>query len=103
MLEDMGLVERIPLWRTRGARVYYRHRSPLVSLLYQAASQVEELGTAPSPEMLRARYGLELQFTLGELLSKHHIARRAYSMQAGGRDIDIVLLDARGRPSGATR
>ncbi|HID41091.1 MAG TPA: ATP-binding protein [Pyrodictium sp.] len=97
VLEEMGLVEKVPLWRTRGARVYYRHRSPLVSLLYQVADAVEELGAAPSPEALRARYGVELQFTLGELLAKRHGMRRAYSIQSLGRDVDVVLLDRGGR------
>ena len=96
VLEEMGLVERIPLWRTRGARTYYRHRSPLVSLLYQVADSVEELGVAPSPEALRTRYGLELQFTIGELLARRRASRRAYSIQPGGRDVDVVLLERRG-------
>ncbi len=96
VLEEMGLVERIPLWRTRGARTYYRHRSPLVSLLYQVADSVDELGMTPGPEALRARYGLELQFTIGELLARRHASRRAYSIQPGGRDVDVVLLERRG-------
>lgn len=98
VLEEMGLVKRVPLWRTRGARVYYRHRSPLLSLLYSVADVVEELGQPPSVEALRSRYGVELQFTLGELLARLHGARRGYSLQPSGRDVDVVLLDGRGRP-----
>ncbi|AEM38513.1 hypothetical protein Pyrfu_0644 [Pyrolobus fumarii 1A] len=97
VLEEMGLVERIALWRTRGARVYYRHRSPLTSLLYRIADMVEEAGTTPPLDTLRAVYGVELQFTLGELLAEYHGLRRAYSIQPDGRDVDVVLLDRRGR------
>ena len=98
VLEEVGLVERIPLWRTRRARVYYRHRSSLVSLLYSIADYVEEVGETPSPDTLLARYGVELQFNLGELLAERKGLRRGYSIPQGGRDIDVVLLDKRGRP-----
>jgi len=98
VLEEIGLVERVPLWRTRRARVYYRHRSSLVSLLYSVADYVEEVGGMPSPDMLLARYGVELQFGLGELLAERRGLRRGYSIPQGGRDIDVVLLDKRGKP-----
>ncbi len=96
VLSSMGLVERVKLWRTRGARVYYRHRSSLTSLLYRIADYVEELGSPPPAETLRAAYGLELQFAIGELLAARHGLQRAYSIQPDGRDIDVVLLDRRG-------
>ena len=97
VLEDMGLVERVPLWRTRGARVYYRHRSSLLRLLLAVAPTVEELGAEPRPETLQGLYGVELQFNLGEMLAEAKGLRRGYSIQPGGRDIDVVLLDERGR------
>ncbi len=95
-LEGMGLVERVPLWKTRGSRVYYRHRSPLVSLLYWTLDLIEEPDARVNPEALKSRYGIELQFTLGELLAKYHGLKRAYSIRLEGRDIDVVLLDKRG-------
>ena len=97
VLEEMGLVERVPLWRTRGARVYYRHRSSLLRLLLAVAPTVEELGAEPRPETLQGLYGVELQFNLGEMLAEAKGLRRGYSIQPGGRDIDVVLLDNRGR------
>jgi len=97
VLEDMGLVERVPLWRTRGARVYYRHRSSLLRLLLAVAATVEELGAEPRPETIHSMYGVELQFNLGEMLAEAKGLRRGYSIQPGGRDIDVVLLDDRGR------
>ncbi len=97
-LESMGLVERIPLWRTRGSRVYYRQRSSLLAILYSVRDAVEELGLEPSPDQLAARYGLELQFSVGELLAEAKGLRRAYSIPVGEPDIDVVLLDKRERP-----
>ena len=96
VLAEMGLVEKIPLWRTRNARVYYRHRSSILSLLYRIIDQVEELGLPPSPEQLRSAYGVELQFNIGELLASVKQLKRGYSIQPDGRDIDVVLLDRRG-------
>ncbi len=97
VLEKMGLVERVRLWRTRGARVYYRHRSTLLSLLYYMLDYVE-LGVKPGLEAVRSRYALELQFDLGELLARHKGLERAYMVSPEGWDVDVVLLDRRGRP-----
>ncbi len=96
VLSDIGLVEKVPLWRTRRARVYYRHRSSALALLYRVLDQVEELGLPPSPEQVRSAYGVELQFNVGELLAAARGLRRGYSIQPDGRDIDVVLLDRRG-------
>ena len=101
VLEKLGLVERIPLWKTRGARTYYRHRSPILSLLYHTINQIEELDVRPSPAQLASRYGIELQFTLAELLAEYYGLRRAYSMRPDGKDIDILLLDGKGNPQRA--
>jgi len=92
VLEAMGLVERIPLWRTRRARVYYRHRSSLLSLLYRIAARMNSHGTPPSMDMIRSMYGLELQFNLAELLAARRGLRRAYAILPDGSDIDAVLL-----------
>jgi len=97
VLESMGLVERVPLWRTRGARVYYRHRSSLVALLYHVYGMYDA-GEPIQPQHLALRYGVELQFNIGELLAGARGLRRAYAIMPGGRDIDIVLLDRGSRP-----
>ncbi len=97
VLESMGLVERVPLWRTRGARVYYRHRSSLVALLYHVYDRYDA-GEPIQPAHLASRYGVELQFNVGELLARAAGLRRAYTIMPEGRDIDIVLLNHRSGP-----
>ena len=94
----MGLVEKIPLWRTRGARVYYRHRSSLASILLRLDEEYGEGQALPSSSEIFSYLGLELQFFLGELLAEHKGLKRAYTILPGGRgDIDIVLT-RKGRP-----
>jgi len=95
----MGLVEGIPLWRTRRARKYYKLRSPITSLLLRMSELVEEHGLEPSKNAVRSDICLELQFMLGELLAKHHSLKRAYTILPNGKgDIDAVLLSKSGQP-----
>ena len=99
-LEAMGLVEKIALWRTRGARFYYRHRSPLTSILLWLDEKFELEGYISDEiiDALHSRLAFETQFFLGELLAKARGLRRGYAILPGGRgDVDIVLLDRRGR------
>ncbi len=102
-LAEMGLVEKTRLWRTRGRRVYYRHRSPLLGILYGLAERLllDENPAQPlsrvaeAARMLAAR---ELQFSVGELLAEHHGGVAAYTILPGGSgDVDVVILDPRGR------
>ncbi len=97
VLESIGLVEGVPLWKTRKARVYYRHRSSTTSLLYRLYPLIEA-GLDPGPDTVRSWYGIELQFTLAELLAKYHSLGMAYTILAGGEDVDIVLLDKGKKP-----
>jgi len=98
-LERMGLVEKIPLWKTRGGRYYYKHRSPLLSILLKIEELVEEHGVKPDPQTLMYDLALELQFMLGELLARHHGLNRAYTILPHRQgDIDIVLLDKSKKP-----
>jgi len=90
---ELGLVEKIPLWRTRGARVYYRHRSNLVSLLLYMDEKYGEAGIEPRLEPLSAKLGLELQFFIGELLASYRRLQRAYTVAKPVGDIDVILLD----------
>ncbi len=95
-MERMGLVEGLRLWRTRGARVYYRHRSNLLSVLLYFEERSWELGLSPNREEVLARLGLEAQFFVGELLSERYGLARAYSVSPEG-EVDVVLL-RKGRP-----
>ena len=98
-LEGVGLVDKISLWRTRGSRYYYKHRSPLLSILMKVGELVEELGVGPDPEDLVHEVALELQFTMGELLARQRGLSRAYTILPHGQgDIDVVLLDKSKNP-----
>lgn len=98
-LEEMGLVSRLPLWKTRRARIYYRHSSSLLALLFYLDELTAGLELEIPTETLKTRYALELQFIVGELLAEFHQLRRSYTILPGGEgDIDIVLLDKKGRP-----
>ncbi|RLF00070.1 MAG: hypothetical protein DRJ63_03510 [Thermoprotei archaeon] len=92
-LVDMGLVEKIRLWRTRGARVFYRHRSSILSILLYFDEKYSELGLIPSRDSIEGRLGLEVQFFIGELLARYKNLTRAYALLPKGGDVDIVLLD----------
>ncbi len=97
VMEYMGLVKRLPLWKTRHFRTYYMHRSPLLSMLLYIDEVTGGLETGISIDTIKTRYSIELQFTIGELLAKYHKLRQAYTILPGGKgDIDIVLLDRRG-------
>ncbi|RUM47965.1 MAG: hypothetical protein DSY37_01065 [Hyperthermus sp.] len=102
-LSEIGLVAKTRLWRTRGARVYYRHSSPLLAIVYGLAERYgidEQPGYDPGLllDAARSLYARELQFTLGELLAEHHGGLQAYTLLPGGQgDIDVVVLDHKGR------
>ncbi len=98
VLVDMGLLEKLPLWRTRRARVYHRVRSSLLAVLLWVGDEVEETGLPPSVDAVRARHGVELAFNIGEMLAVKHGLRRGYSILPDGRDVDIVLLSRSGAP-----
>lgn len=98
-MEKMGLITRLPLWRTRHARIYYMHRSPLLAILLYLDEETGGLERELSLETVKNRCSIEIQFTLGRLLAEYHGLRHAYTMLPGDRgDIDIVLLDRRGSP-----
>ncbi len=98
-LEKMGLVEKIPLWKTRRNRYYYKHRSPLLSILLRIDELVEEHGVKPDIQSIIYDIALETQFMLGELLARYHKLSRAYTILPHGQgDIDIVLLDKTKKP-----
>lgn len=90
-LAAMGLVERIRLWKTRGARVYYRHRSSLLSLLMALEERGFEAGFKPTRDSVNSLLGVEAQFFVGELLAEVTGLERAYTV-AGAWDVDVVLV-----------
>ncbi|RLF07027.1 MAG: ATP-binding protein [Thermoprotei archaeon] len=100
-LVGMGLIEKIPLWKTRGARYYFKHRSPLLSIIYyldQKQSISEGIYGKAEPNLALKAIGRELAFNLGEMLAELHNGVRAYTILPRGQgDIDIVILDRRSR------
>jgi len=97
-LVDTGLVAKTRLWRTRGKRVYYRHSSPLLGIVYGLAEKhaIDEYPQAPGAlrETALALYARELQFSLAELLAEHHEGIPSYTILPRGEgDVDIVVLD----------
>ena len=100
-LKAMGLIERIPLWKTRRARYYYRHRSCLASLLYwlDERFESESYPLTKIENVLYDKLGIEVQFFICELLAKSKGLKRAYSILPSKiGDIDIILIDRKGRP-----
>jgi hypothetical protein len=98
-LVNMGLLEKIPLWRTRGARFYFKHRSPIASIIQyidQKLNITENPNTNVGREIVMTAISREIQFSLGEMLAEYIGGRRAYAILPNG-DIDIVVLDERRR------
>jgi len=103
ILEKMariGLVEKTPLWRTRGHRVYYRHKSHLLAIIYGLRHYlgIDEitLPTGVVEKYARMLLARELQFAVGSLLAELHDGVPALTIPSEGEgDVDVVILDAR--------
>jgi hypothetical protein len=98
-LVNMGLLEKIPLWRTRGARFYFKHRSPIASIIQyidQKLNITENPNINVNREMVMNAVSREMQFSLGEMMAEYIGGKRAYTILPNG-DIDIVILDEGGR------
>ncbi|MEM1581487.1 MAG: AAA family ATPase [Candidatus Bathyarchaeia archaeon] len=100
-LAEMGLIEKITLWKTRGARHYYKHRSPLLSITYyidQKLNIAEGTYKRVDPNLILEVISKEAQFSLGEMLAEYHEGTRSYTILPNGKgDIDIVILDQKGK------
>lgn len=99
-LVRMGLLEKVPLWKTRRARYYYKHRSPLLSMLYYIDQKYSISEGEASISNLRdgilSILSKEIQFCIGELLAERLGGVRSYTILPSGLgDIDVVILDAR--------
>ncbi|MCD6244220.1 MAG: ATP-binding protein [Candidatus Korarchaeota archaeon] len=91
-LESMGLAMKIPLWKSGRAKYLYRHRSPLLSVLYymEAKFGVSD-GYPPEEGAVRSILGREVQLSVGEMLARREGARLAYHVSPAS-DVDAVLL-----------
>ena len=96
-LVEMGLIEKVPLWRTRGSRYYFKHRSPLLSITYYVDQKLrlsEGIYGRAEPDLVLRALSREIPFSVGELLAEIHGGVRAYTVLPGGRgDVDVVILD----------
>jgi len=97
----MGILEKIRLWKTKGSRSYFKHRSPLLSVIYYLD---QKLNISESPRVkideniILSVLGREFQFSLGEMLAQYIGGVRSYAiLQNGKGDIDIVILDSKGK------
>lgn len=102
VLEQAGLLERVRLWKTRRARAYYRHSSPLLAALLslsQAGDGPERTPLEWLEDRARGVISRETVFDIGKLLGALHGLAPAHTIQpAPYGDIDIVLLDRKGVP-----
>jgi predicted AAA+ superfamily ATPase len=99
-LEEIGLVTKIKLWKTRGARYYYKHTSPLLSIIYGLAGKygLDEIETSIDEKWILELYARELAFSLGELIAEYHNGIQSYSILPGQKgDMDIVVLDKKNK------
>ncbi len=96
-LSSMGLVDRVPLWRSGRSRVYYRHRSPLLSLLlYLEQKYGISDGFKPQCKSAMSAFGKEAEYSIGELLAERLGGKLAQHVSPRG-DIDAVILDPKGK------
>ncbi|MGC8576967.1 MAG: AAA family ATPase [Thermoproteota archaeon] len=100
-LAGMGILEKITLWKTRGSRHYFKHRSPLLSIVYyldQKLSITEAAYRKVDQNLVLSVLSREFQFSLGEMLAEYLEGQRSYTILPDGKgDIDIVILDSEGK------
>ena len=100
-LVNMGLLEKIPLWKTKGSRCYFKHKSPPLSIIYSLDLKfnlTEGDGKKIDRNIVSSVLEKEFQFALGEMLSEYFGGVRSYTILPNSKeDIDIVILDARGK------
>ena len=94
----MGLIAKTRLWGTRGKRIYYRHASPLLGIIYGLVEKhaIDEYPQTPATlrDTALTLYARELQFSLAELLAEYHGGTPSYTILPHGEgDVDIVILD----------
>ncbi len=91
-LAKMGLIDKLTLWKTGRARVYYRHKSPLLSIIYYLE---QKFGISDSyttnPATTRAAFGREVEYCIGELLAQRAGGEYAYHVTPR-EEADIIIL-----------
>ncbi|MGB9727927.1 MAG: AAA family ATPase [Nitrososphaeria archaeon] len=97
---EMGILEKIMLYKTRGSRYYFKH-SPIVSIAYyidQKLNLTEGMHKKVEANLVSSIMGKEFQFSLGEMLAEYISGRRGYTILPNKEgDIDIIILDAKGK------
>ncbi|ABP95269.1 MULTISPECIES: AAA family ATPase [Metallosphaera] len=88
-LSKMGLVRKI---RTLGKELYYRHVSPVISLAFYAESKY--LVSDRDVKIPELPIGLEVQFSVGEMISEYYGGDFVYSPR---EDIDVIVMKGRRR------
>ncbi len=97
-LYKMGLVSKIPLYKTKGAKYYYKHSSPLLATLFYLVEgyAIDEQPRYDLDEQVRLKLAIEYQFVIGELLAEALGGKLAYRPSNG--DVDVIILDRRNVP-----
>jgi AAA+ ATPase superfamily predicted ATPase len=90
IMEDMDLIERIPLYEKRGN--YYSVKSKIMELYYYLDEKYDIEADRPSliKEVFSERAPMHIQFFLGELMAEHLDGTFRYQMTKDF-DIDIIV------------
>jgi len=96
-MAKMGLVRKLKAWKSRGARVYYRHYSPLLSLVYYLDQKfsVSE-GYPVNSESVRSAMGREVEYCVAELMAERDAGIPGFHVSPEG-GVDVVVFKG-GRP-----
>ncbi len=97
---EMGLLQKIPLWRSGRSRFFFKHRSPIMHAIYYLDQKLnlgeEEVAVEEVKKRLTHILAHEFAFSVGELMAEVHKGTLAYTITPEG-DIDVVIMDARRR------
>ena len=91
-LVKMGLVDKIRLWKTRRSRVYYRHSSPLLSMIYYLD---QKFGVSDGYRVkegpVRSVFGREVEYCIAEMLSSELDGMPGFHVSPEG-DVDVIVF-----------
>lgn len=101
-LVDIELLEKIPLWKTKGSKCYFKHKSPLLSIIYEIDQKLgisEGICRRMDKSLILSILEKEFKFSLGEMLSEYLGGiRSCIVLPDNEENIDIVILDRRKKP-----
>jgi hypothetical protein len=91
----MGLVRKLKAWKSGGAKAYYRHSSPLLSLVYYLDQKfsVSE-GYPATPEAANTALGREAEACIAELMAERYSGVPGFYVSPFG-DVDVIVLKGR--------